>query len=83
MLQTGDSTRQITFTHKSRIYPKELRVNVSKPGQTKKSKKTVKVDQKQMVYYSEKYAKYLTWILIINTVHASRYSAFFGIENSF
>ena len=37
---------KITFTHKSRIHPKELHVNVTKPGQ-----------KKQMVYYSEKYAK--------------------------
>ena len=44
--------KEIFFIHKSRIYPKELHVNVTKPG-----KKTVKVDQKQMVYYSEKYAK--------------------------
>lgn len=47
----------ITFRHKSRIHPKELHVNVTKPGQKKKTKKTVRVDQKQMVYYSEKYAK--------------------------
>ena len=49
--------QKITFKHKSRIYPKELRVNVTKPGQKKPVKKTVVVDQKQMVYYSEKYAK--------------------------
>lgn len=48
---------EITFHHKSRIYPKELHVNVTKPGSNKPVKKTVKVDQKQMVYYSEKYAK--------------------------
>ena len=48
---------KITFTHKSRIHPKELHVNVTKPGQKKPVKKNVKVDQKQMVYYSEKYAK--------------------------
>lgn len=47
----------VLFRHKSRIYPKELHVNVTKPGQKKPSKKTVSVDQKQMVYYSEKYAK--------------------------
>ena len=49
--------KEIFFIHKSRIYPKELHVNVTKPGQRKPGKKTVKVDQKQMVYYSEKYAK--------------------------
>lgn len=48
---------KITFTHKSRIHPKELHVNVTKPDQKKPVKKNVKVDQKQMVYYSEKYAK--------------------------
>ena len=48
---------KISFTHKSRIHPKELHVNVTKPGQKKNVKKTVKTDQKQMVYYSEKYAK--------------------------
>ena len=43
------------FRHKSRIYPKKLRVTVEdKNG--KKIKKTVIVDQKQMVYYSKKYA---------------------------
>ena len=48
---------EITFTHKSRIHPKELHVNVTKPGKKRKSKKTVWVDQKQMAYYSERYAK--------------------------
>lgn len=46
---------QGVFRHKSRIYPKKLRVTVEdKDG--KKIKKTVIVDQKQMVYYSKKYA---------------------------
>lgn len=52
-----DDGNEITFRHKSRIFPKELHVNVTKPGQKKPVKKTVSVDQKQMVYYSEKYAK--------------------------
>lgn len=52
-----DDGNEITFKHKSRIHPKELHVNVTKPGQKKKSKKTVSIDQKQMAYYSEKYAK--------------------------
>ena len=52
-----DDGEKITFTHKSRIYPKELHVNVTNPGSKKPAKKTVKVDQKQMVYYSEKYAR--------------------------
>ena len=54
---TTDDGNTITFRHKSRIFPKELRVNVSKPGVKKRHTKTVIVDQKQMVYYSEKYAK--------------------------
>ena len=52
-----DDGEKITFKHKSRIYPKELHVNVTNPGSKKPAKKSVKVDQKQMVYYSEKYAR--------------------------
>lgn len=52
---TDETGREITFIHKSRIHPKALHVNVT-CGNTKK-KKEVLVDQKQMVYYSEKYAK--------------------------
>jgi len=52
-----DDGNEISFTHKSRIYPKKLNVNLTIPGSKKKKKKTVPVDQKQMVYYSEKYAK--------------------------
>jgi len=52
-----DAGEEITFRHKSRIYPKKLHVNVTKPGSRKMAKKSVMVDQKQMVYYSEKYAK--------------------------
>lgn len=54
---TDENGNEIIFRHKSRIHPKELHVNVTKPGSKKKSKKTVRADQKQMVYYSEKYAK--------------------------
>jgi len=53
----NDEGKETTFKHKSRIHPKELHVNVTKPGQKKPSKKTVFIDQKQMAYYSEKYAK--------------------------
>lgn len=52
-----DGDKEIAFRHKSRIHPRELHVNVTKPGQKKPAKKTVSIDQKQMVYYSEKYAK--------------------------
>ena len=48
---------EITFVHKSRIHPKTIHVNLTVPGQKKKKKKEVSIDQKQMVYYSEKYAK--------------------------
>lgn len=54
---TDDDGNEITFRHKSRIFPKQLDVNVTKPGRKKPVKRTVVVDQKQMVYYSEKYAK--------------------------
>ncbi len=53
----SDDGDVIVFRHKSRIYPKELHVNVTKPGSKKTVKKKVLIDQKQMVYYSEKYAK--------------------------
>ena len=52
-----DGGDEIIFRHKSRIFPKEIKVNVSKPGVKKRHTKTVIIDQKQMVYYSEKYAK--------------------------
>lgn len=54
---TDDSGKEIFFLHKSRIHPKQLNVNVTVPGQKLPKKKTVTIDQKQMVYYSEKYAK--------------------------
>ena len=52
-----DDGREIIFKHKSRIYPRELHVSVAKPGNKKPVRKTVRVDQKQMACYSEKYAK--------------------------
>lgn len=52
----NDEGEAIAFKHKSRISPKELNVNVTASnGKPKKQKVTV--DQKQMVYYSEKYAR--------------------------
>ena len=53
---TDDDGNEVTFRHKSRIFPKVLNVNVTKPGRKKPVKKAVTVDQKQMIYYSEKYA---------------------------
>ena len=54
---TDDDGEEVTFRHKSRIYPKEIHVNVTLPGHKKPSKKSIRIDQKQMAYYSEKYAK--------------------------
>jgi len=54
---TSEDGTVVTFTHKSRIHAKELHVNVPKPGRKTPVKKKVLIDQKQMVYYSAKYAK--------------------------
>lgn len=54
---TDEDGRELTFTHKSRIHPRTIQVNVTVPGQKKKKKKSVSIDQKQMAYYSEKYAR--------------------------
>ena len=50
---------EIIFKHKSRIYPKKMYITREDKGLTKngnKKKQTILVDQKQMVYYSQKYA---------------------------
>ena len=50
---------EVIFKHKSRIYPKKMYVTRNDLGTTKsgnKKKQTITVDQKQMVYYSQKYA---------------------------
>lgn len=52
-----DQGNEIKFRHKSRIYPKVLHVNVTSTDGKHKKKKAVPIDQKQMTYYSEKYAK--------------------------
>ena len=49
----GYEKKDVIFKHKSRIYPKEINVTIDKD--TKKKTK-VRTDQKQMVYYSQKYA---------------------------
>lgn len=49
----GYEKKNIIFKHKSRIYPKEINVTIDKNSR-KKTK--VRTDQKQMVYYSQKYA---------------------------
>lgn len=45
-----------TFIHKSRIYPKKISVDYINP-KGKTVKREITVDQKQLVYYSHKYAK--------------------------
>ena len=49
----GYEKKNVIFKHKSRIYPKEIKVTIDKKS---KKKKKVTTDQKQMVYYSQKYA---------------------------
>ena len=56
---TDDNGNEIIFKHKSRIYPKKMHVTRDDKGLTKKGnkrKQSITVDQKQMVYYSQKYA---------------------------
>ena len=51
---------EIVFKHKSRTNPKKMYVTREDKGKTKsgnKKREYILVDQKQMVYYSEKYAK--------------------------
>ena len=52
----ADDDRCIRFKHKSRIHPKTIHVNIH-DQYGKAHKKSVLIDQKQMVYYSDKYAK--------------------------
>lgn len=50
---------EIIFKHKSRIYPRKMSITRDDKGLTKsgnKRKQSITVDQKQMVYYSQKYA---------------------------
>ena len=56
---TDDDGNEIKFIHKSRIYPKKMYVTRDDLGLTEngnKRRQAVTVDQKQMVYYSQKYA---------------------------
>lgn len=51
---------EIIFKHKSRIYPKKMYITRDDLGTTKngnKKRQSINVDQKQMVYYSQKYAE--------------------------
>lgn len=54
-----DNGNIIQFKHKSRIYPKKMYVVRDDKGKTKGGndiRESILVDQKQMVYYSQKYA---------------------------
>lgn len=56
---TDEDGSEIIFKHKSRIYPKKMYITRDDKGLTKsgnKKKQSILVDQKQMVYYSQKYA---------------------------
>ena len=56
---TDESGKEIIFKHKSRIYPKKIYVVRDDKGKTKNGndkRESILVDQKQMVYYSQKYA---------------------------
>lgn len=55
----NDDGEEIVFKHKSRVYPKKMYITRDDKGLTKsgnKKKQAITVDQKQMVYYSQKYA---------------------------
>ena len=56
---TDDTGNKILFKHKSRIHPKKMYVIREDKGKThsgNKIRQSILVDQKQMVYYSQKYA---------------------------
>ena len=56
---TDENGNEIIFKHKSRVYPKKMNITREDKGLTKngnKRKQSITVDQKQMVYYSQKYA---------------------------
>lgn len=53
---TGSMEDKIIFRHKSRIYPKKIQITREyADGHT--GRQSITVDQKQLVYYSDKYAK--------------------------
>lgn len=54
-----ENGKEVTWKHKSRIYPKKMYVIREDKGKTKsgnKKRQEILVDQKQLVYYSQKYA---------------------------
>ena len=59
IIEDTQENKKIKFIHKSRIYPKKMYVTREDKGLTKngnKRKEWIEVDQKQMVYFSQKYA---------------------------
>ena len=52
----NDQSGDVVFRHKSRTYPRKIYIK-RKKNNGKVVKQTITVDQKQMVYYSAKYAK--------------------------
>ena len=53
---TGDNKDKVKFEYKIRNHPAKLTIHVEMPDGTIK-KKVTKTDQRQMAYYSEKYAR--------------------------
>ena len=54
-----DDGNDIIFKHKSRMYPRKMYIERTDKGLTKsgnKRRQPITIDQKQMVYYSQKYA---------------------------
>ena len=59
IIEDEQENKKIKFIHKSRIYPKKMYITRTDKGLTKngnKIKEWIEVDQKQMVYFSQKYA---------------------------
>lgn len=59
IIEDEAENKKIQFVHKSRIYPKKMYITRTDKGLTKngnKRKEWIEVDQKQMVYFSQKYA---------------------------
>lgn len=52
-----EDRREILFKHKSRIHPRTIHVNVTSADGSVKKREEVTIDQKQMAYYSERYAR--------------------------
>ena len=59
IIEDTQENKKIKFIHKSRIYPKKMYITRKDKGLTKngnKRKEWIEVDQKQMIYFSQKYA---------------------------